>query len=266
VIHVHTAVVWNTLDYAYYMLQNALQMASSPGQLRFTVCCTDRRSHAFVSASPEFAELNVKVTSCPKHGLGLGSEQHGAAVNAMIRGFDPECHNMLADGDTVLLKPWWDTGVERAFRGADVFGACFPDQVGDHPQFWYQGHPSISWLVFKQGTDVSGFDAMPQKEADLKIDTPAQVELYGVPVGGMLIRDTAWRLPEFARDNGLRTTGMRAVKPGVVFPAGAPFVEYHLGGEPFVVHMQRSLRHPFRMTPTSQAFYDGCELYLARQT
>jgi hypothetical protein len=264
VIHIHTGVVWNTIDYAYYMLQNARMMASSPAALRFSVYCTDKRSHGFVSVSEEFAELGANVFKCTKHGLGMGSEQHGAVVNVMTKNFDPTCHNAVLDGDTVLLKPWWNVGVERALHDADVFGASFPDQTGDHLQFWYQGTPSISWLVFKQGTDVSAFDAMPQKEANLVIETPEQSELFGVPVGSMLARDTAWQLPAFVRDNGLKALGMRAVKPGNVFPPGAPFVEYHLGGEPFVAHMQRSLHHPFKMTPTSSAFYDACERYIGQ--
>jgi len=258
VIHIHTAVVWNTIDYAYYMVQNAIDMAADPTKLRFSVYCLDKHAYEFVLSSSAFTELGVTVVPCVQPYTGQGSAQHAAAIDQAISLFDPGVHNAILDGDTVLLRPGWDETIDGLFSTYDMVGVNYEPMLDDHA---YQGTPTLAWIVIGKGTDLAGFSAAPAKGEPLVIDYTTAVT-YGLPVGSTMIRDTGWQLPKFAHDNGMKVLGLDVVAP-TLFSPGDPFLEYHLDGVPFVTHMQRSIRHPFRGDAVSRSFYDDCERFIA---
>jgi hypothetical protein len=263
-IHVHTCVVWNTIDYAYYMLQNAADMADDPTQLRFSVYCLDKHSYEFVKSSSQFREFNIEVVPVIQAYKGQGSEQHASAVHEMMVRFSADAHNAVVDGDTVLLQTGWDNVVERELIVHAMFGVNYTNRDKAAPYRYYEGCPTLSWLVIKQGTDVSGLDVAPRKQELLDIDTLALSRLYGVPVGSRLMCDTGWQLPSFIASNELSVMGLEASMSSTVFRPETVFLEYPHMGRPFVAHMQRSIRLPFRMTQQSREFYDSCERYITQ--
>jgi hypothetical protein len=266
-IHIHAVTSMNTVAYVFYMMTNAKGLASDPGRFRFSAYCMDEQALRYVQAASQFKELGVQAVSCVQAGVlsgGQGSVQHGVGVNAAVAAFSPDAHNAIIDGDTVVLRLDWDTVLVDMLQLHDVCGISYRDQKGDHPQFWYQRTPSLSWVAFRHGTDMSGFDAMPLKASNMVINTPQLVELYHVPLGSQLVRDTGWELPGFIKQKQLRSYGIPA-RRGVIFGYDTPFLEHALADRPFVAHMQRSLRHPFKKTPLSRSFYAACEAYIAEQ-
>ena len=257
-IHVHTCASWETIDYAYYLIQNAADMAEDSGQLRFTVYCLDKHTLDFISKSKQFAEFNTLTVNVPNSTQGHGSLQHALALQCMLKNPDDGAHNAILDSDTVLFAVGWDREVERALFTHDVFGAYHEVSA----QTRYQGLPTFLWIAFKQGTSTSELDPTPSKEHDLTLDSHELSQLYGLPVGSTLVRETGWRVPSFIREHNLLTCGMTPREPSVVFKPELGFVEYHLNGQPFMAHMGRSVTHPFRMTQRSRQFYDAAERYI----
>lgn len=259
---IHMTVTWNTIDYAYYATQNMRGLAYDQQALSFNAYCLDDKTYEYVNRSEAFLELNVRAIKLSDDVTGHGSEQHGLAINAALPQFDKNSHNLIADTDMVIVVAGWDETLRATLGTHDVFSVAFQRPFSEAVERYYENRPTVSWLAFKVGTDVKGLDVSPLKERHLSIDTPSLSMAYGLPIGSAMICDTGWRLPVFLIDHGLTHLSLSEVETSIVFRPGSTYVEYHYDRTPYIVHMLRSAKLPFRMSQRSRDFYDACERYL----
>jgi hypothetical protein len=99
------------------------------------------------------------------------------------------------------------------------------------------------------------------------IDTPELSDIYGLPLGFELVRDTGWQIPMFIKENKLSYQVLDLVKPTenrsrVLSNLNPYHDEFHLNDEPFLVHQRGSMTHLFRRDKLSKDFYDSVDKYL----
>lgn len=200
---------------------------------------------------------------------GAGSLGHAAAVESVFSSADPSVINLLFDSDTVVLVNGWDDYVREqlgSFCNMDAFGASFEPVGGRCVQpgrQMYTKHPTVTWMAWRNGC-MRNLSLAPQLNVPLLISSTEESELYGLPPGYELLRDTGWQVPSYCRDNGLRTSVLTNTRlqdfPGCrrCDASNELFLTRH-SATPFMAHQRSSRNVPF-MSGKSKRFYDACSM------
>jgi len=233
-------------------------------RISFMYYCLDKVS---------FRRLKSKGIEALYLGDFAGSHGHSIAIDAALAAFDSNHINIISDTDVAVVVERWDEKVESVLREhkIDIFGTQlekvggFSSGISKFQQ--YKAKPSTTWLAFRQGVEVNGLTTCPNKESTLAINTPELSDIYGLPLGFELVRDTGWQIPMFIAKNRLSYQVLDLVKPtedrSRVLSNLSPYHdEFHLSDEPFLVHQRGSMTHLFQRDKLSKDFYGAVDKYL----
>lgn len=278
-IEVHVPVSAQSLPYYRYMLQNYLDTSAHAERLIF-------HAHAM---DPNLPIERVGASAMGAHiheaGVGRGSGGHAVAFQNAVNfpRLDDTYIRIVADTDTVMLMKGWDDKLLSLLfplapdgtLGAtfDVIGTTYEPiggfSSGDGPVQTYKGRPNATWIAFGMPSIgcFMGRQFGPAKQEHLAITDSEMSARYNLPIGNQLLRDVGWQIPEIIDRNHLRDMGLAHVKPTMgaraILTSNDYHEEYQLpDGTPFVGHQRGSMKHPFRGTPISSAFYNAVEAYL----
>ena len=263
-IDIYFTVSKNSVSYANYAKSCYLNLCSDMNRISFMYYCLDKVS---------FRRLKSKGIEALYLGDFAGSHGHSIAIDAALAAFDSNHINIISDTDVAVVVERWDEKVESVLREhkIDIFGTQlekvggFSSGISKFQQ--YKAKPSTTWLAFRQGVEVNGLTTCPNKESTLAINTPELSDIYGLPLGFELVRDTGWQIPMFIAKNRLSYQVLDLVKPtedrSRVLSNLSPYHdEFHLSDEPFLVHQRGSMTHLFQRDKLSKDFYGAVDKYL----
>jgi hypothetical protein len=277
-ICIHFTVSNNSWHYFRYASESHLKLANHPERVRFWIYSLDPECTERAEREP----LVVGVTRF--HGM-RGSNAHAAALQAAFKNFKPGGRdvrdaeiNIIADSDAAVLMHGWDTVVEDEIikKNVGVFGITVYEDIGGFSSGvskyqTYKSLPCLTWTAFTPHHDFRDMvDLSPDKSNPMEIKTPEQSALYNLPVGYFLVKDAAWRTPEYYQKHHLKLHVLKPHKPSktaVVLKGLSDYHdEFHYDGKPFLIHQRGSMNHRFRIDPLSKGFYDAADRYLMYPT
>jgi len=220
-----------------------------------------------------FRRLKSKGIEALYLGDFAGSYGHSLAIDAALAAFDSNHINIISDTDVAVVAERWDEKVETVLieNEIDMFGTQLEKVGGFISGFsriqQYKTKPSTTWLAFRPGVEVTGLSTCPNKESTLALDTLELADIFGLPLGFELFRDTGWRIPMFIHENMLSYKVLDLIKPtedkSKVLKNLNPYHdEFHLGDKPFLVHQRGSMTHLFRRDKLSKKFYYAVDEFL----
>ena len=265
-IHIHATVSYNSLPYFNYIVANYVGLASGAMPLRFYAYCLDVKSYAKLNGDPR-VWLAVNMQG------GAGSQGHARAIEAAIDNFAPREINIISDTDIAVFMENWDLALKAALCDGDLgLVATRLESVGgfssgDTPYQQYKNKPSTTWMAMSPNFDFSELRVAPDKANVIDVTTPELSELYQLPLGFFVVKDTGWQVPSFLAEKNIPYLALDIIKPtsdeAVALKGCNPYHdEFHWTGKPFLGHQRGSMKHRFRIDPLSVDFYDACDRYL----
>jgi hypothetical protein len=233
-------------------------------RISFMYYCLDKVS---------FQRLNSQGLEAIYLGEFAGSYGHSLSIDAALAAFNTNHINIISDTDVAVVAERWDDKVESVLieNEIDIFGTQL-EKIGGFISGsskiqQYKAKPSTTWLAFRPGVEVNDLTTCPNKDSTLAIDTLELSDIFGLPLGFELFRDTGWRIPMFIKENKLSYQVLDLVKPTenrsrVLSNLNPYHDEFHLGEEPFLVHQRGSMTHLFRRDKLSKDFYDAVDKFL----
>ena len=266
-IHIHATVSSNSVRYFDYVCENYIGLSSGKHRLFFYVYCLDVASYLILSRDKRIHQA---------HGLkfGRGSIGHAQSIEAAIANFAAGQINIISDTDITILMQDWDLALEKLLVGPDAVGVVATKMEplggfnsGQTKIQHYKEKPTTTWMAMSPQFDFSGLKVMPDKENYISVDTQELADLYQIPVGYLVLKDTGWQVPAYLHDNKIPFLTLDIHKPtapeSIVLKGCSPYHdEFHLQGKPFLAHQRGSMKHRFRIDPLSCGFYDACDKYL----
>jgi hypothetical protein len=286
---IHAVVCGNALPYFQYLVRNARELASSEATIAVVAHCTDADALKTVTTDA-LADVVVDVKTGQLEPVGgpwwspldrlrrvyggrqtfPGSTRHAAGLNSAFR-MTGGCYDVIADCDTVIVAPHWDTVLARVLSEVGIVGASYEEiggfSSGPGRRQTYKRLPNVTWVALSPAHDFRALDASHGLGRTVRIRTREQAALYNLPIGSELLRDVGWQLPSYLAAHDITPLTMAHIKPSsgearVLQGTSDYHEEFHLGGQPFLVHQRGSHKHPFRSMPLSAPFYAAIESYL----
>jgi len=266
-IHIHATVSSNSVRYFDYVCANYIGLSSGKLPLYFYVYCLDSASHRILSRDKRIHQAHALK-------FGRGSRGHAQSIEAAIANFAPGQINVISDTDITILMQDWDLLIEKLLCGDGAVGLLATKMEGlggfnsgDSKIQHYKNKPTTTWMAMAPTYDFSGLKVMPDKENFIPVTTPALADLYQIPEGYLVLKDTGWQVPSYLQDNGIPYRSMDIVKPtapeSVALKGCNPYHdEFLIDGKPFLAHQRGSMKHRFRIDALSRDFYDACDRYL----
>jgi hypothetical protein len=265
-INIHATVSGNSLGYYRYMRANYLALTSTETQLQFFVYCLDPRSAQAMRQSGEQTVTEMA--------FGRGSGGHAKAIEEAIAHLVPGEINIIADTDVVLFQKGWDKTLADSMFGAAGYGMVgtrLEDtggfSSGDIIYQQYKKKPTTTWLALSPKNDFSGLQVRPDKANQIEVTTEELAEIYQMPIGFVVVKDTGWQIPSFLHEHKIPYFALDIVKPTDMEAKALAGVnpyhdEFQWNGVPYLAHQRGSMKHRFRIDPLSIDFYDACDRYL----
>lgn len=266
-INIHATVSSNSLRYFEYVRENYVGLCSASSQLFFYAYCLDNQSYRVLSANP-------KVHKVVAIGFGRGSIGHAKSIDTAIANFVPNEINIISDTDITILMHGWDRVITDLLTGEHAVGVVATRlegiggfSTGDTKYQQYKNKPSTTWMAISPHYDFSGLTVMPDKDNYIEVTSPELSELYQLPIGYFVVKDTGWQVPSYLHDHNIPYLALDIVKPtspkALALKGCNPYHdEFQLNGRPLVAHQRGSMKHRFRIDPLSVDFYDACDAYL----
>lgn len=266
-INIHATVSSNSLRYFDYLRENYIGLCSDLSRLRFYAYCLDRHSHQVLNR-------NKGVHQAVAMEFGRGSIGHAKSIDAAIVNFVPGEINIISDTDITILMRDWDVAISNLLLGEKAVGVVATRledvggfSTGETKYQQYKKKPSTTWMAMSPQYDFSGLTVMPDKDTFIEVTTPDLSELYQLPIGYFVVKDTGWQVPSYLHDHRIPYLALDIVKPtspqAKALRGCNPYHdEFQLDGQPLVAHQRGSMKHRFRIDPLSVDFYDACDLYL----
>lgn len=265
-INIHATVSANSLGYYRYMRANYLALTADSTTLRFFVYCLDPQSARLLRASPDQVVVELQ--------FGRGSGGHAMAIETAIANLVPGEINIVADTDVVLFKQGWDLTLSDSMLGGPAYGMVgtrlediggFSTGGEKHQQ--YKKKPSTTWLALSPNYDFSRLQVRPDKANSIEITSAELADIYQLPIGFVVVKDTGWQIPSFLHEHKMPYFALDIVKPTAPEAKALAGVnpyhdEFQWNGEPYLAHQRGSMKHRFRIDPLSVDFYDACDRYL----
>jgi len=177
--------------------------------------------------------------------------------------------DIIADSDTVMLVNSWDVIAENVLRKVGVFGTSY-ERIGGRssgsvPVQTYKNIPNVTWIALSKRYDFSRLQMRPDKQNPLPITNQELSELYQLPVGYSLLKDSGWQIPSYLKENNIPYKALVQEKPTdnakVLRTGDNSHEEYQFEGEPFIAHQRGSLSRGYRSHELSIKFYDTLDAY-----
>lgn len=266
-INIHATVSSNSLRYFDYVRANYTGLCSDPKRLRFFAYCLDRHSHRVLSR-------DSRIHAAIEMEFGRGSIGHAKSIDAAIANFSAGEINIISDTDITILMRDWDRVIENLLTGDRAVGVVATRlediggfSTGDTKYQQYKKKPSTTWMAVSPHYDFSGLTVMPDKENFIEVTTPELAELYQLPIGYFVVKDTGWQVPSYLHERRIPYIALDIVKPTSLQAKALrgcnPYHdEFQLDGVPLIAHQRGSMKHRFRIDPLSVDFYDACDRYL----
>lgn len=260
-INIHTTVSDFSVPYYEYMFKNYHSLVKTH-RLKFYTYCLD--DYSFSKTSKTATPIKVPPAT--------GTVGHCNAIKVALENFkntEKDSIDIIADTDTVMLIPGWDEITESVLQSVGVFGSSF-EKIGGRcsgpgPIQMYKGQPTFTWFAASKAYDFSNLETVSRKGNHLKIENSVMADLYQLPIGFELLRDTGWQIPAYLKDNNIPYKILDQEKPtdnAKVLKTGDNYhEEYQLDGVPFMAHQRGSLSKSFRNHELSKKFYDTLDAY-----
>lgn len=264
IINIHATVSNFSVPFYEYMRENYLKMATDH-QIVFYCYCLDNESYQKVS------KKSIPLRAA--HGTGTTGHCNGVkSALENIKNTPQDSIDIIADVDTVMLVRGWDSITVQVLNSVGVFGTSYEKIGGRYSGSGnvqtYKDMPTFTWFAMSKKYDFSKMDVTNGKGNNLKISTQEMSNLYNLPVGYELLRDTGWEIPAYLRDNQIPYKILVQEKPNdnakVIKTGDHYHEEYQLDGEPFMGHQRGSLSKAFRQHELSKKFYDCLDDYFAK--
>jgi len=262
-INIHATVSDFSFPYFEYMKENYIS-TSKKHSIKFYCYCLDSSSFHKASGINNLTPVQMKPSA--------GTTGHCNAVGVALRNLkntEPGSIDIIADVDTVMLIDGWDIITENILNEVGVFGSSF-ERIGGRCSGsidiqMYKNKPSFTWFAASKKHDFSRMETYPCKEKHLVISTQELSDLYQLPIGYKLLRDTGWQIPSYLRDNGITYKILVQEKPtdnAKVLKTGENYhEEFQLDGVPFMAHQRGSMSKAYRKHELSVKFYNTLDLY-----
>jgi len=275
-IHVHTQSDKNTIPYVRFMWETMRSLANHPSTLKLSVHCmgpTAVDKLAMLPAATTYVVPNIAGTDCLN-----GSQGHAACVERAIAMTDDGDIHIIADSDTVVVAKGWDDYVrcELLDKRVGLIGTTYEDiggfSSGNSIAQTYKKVPNVVWMAMSPLHSWKDLKAMPVKADELHITNENMSRIYNLPVGYQVFRDIAWQIPEYLASRGINYVGWKLLKAKngatVLHDLNEYHEEYHVtaDGIPFVLHHRGSMKHAYRSSGISAAFYERVDSYLLSET
>lgn len=271
VIHVHVSVDKSTTGYADFMWRTMLSLAARPELLRLTV-------HSMgPTAAERLKDLPQATMSQANSSDNLnGSFGHAVCIMDALSKMGDDSIHVIADSDTVVVAKGWDDYVRLRIvnSGVGMMGTTYEDidgfSSGNSNVQTYKKVPTFTWAALSPKHGWRHLDVMPNKSMEIAINTEELSKLYNLPIGYRVFGEAAWQVPGFLHNNGITFDAWPQLKPtksAVVLQGLTDYhEEYHVESVPFIVHHRGSMRHAYRGSRISKAFYEKVDRYLAGET
>lgn len=265
---IHLTISKNSINYASQAINSYLYLSSSESQITFFAYCLDNYSFMKMNSSKKFESV-IRIGA---ESVG-GSVGHALALEAAVNNFTANQINIISDTDIMIVKKHWDKRLwhEMIDNSIDLLGTQHEGIGGfiskEILEQQYKSKPSSTWMAVAPRINLSGLVFMPDKSNFLQIDSKQLSELYNLPIGYILFRDTGWQIPEYIEENRIRYKVLEIVKPSqkeakVLNGLSDYHDEFHLGYKPFLIHQRGSMRHRYRIDKLSVSFYNAADTYL----
>ena len=218
------------------------------------------------------------------------SSYHVDGLHYALKKMNPQCLNIFADTDTVIVYKGWDTKVQKMMEDNSygIIATTYEDIgqpcAGEGRIQTAKNSPSCTWFALSPNYDFSQLRLDVFLDSPLPIDSEELSSVFNLPIGYSLHRDSGWQIapycierniPYFTFINGSPLLGVTPTGHDIkvlcppAHPSDLPLgvkqynEEYQFpDGTPFLCHQRGSLRHKFRDNPHSIYFYEACEYYL----
>ncbi len=266
-ISIHATVSANSINYFRYMQANYAAFTSPGNDVRIHAYCLDRKSARAVA---DFGQV-ASVHELP---FGRGSSGHAQAIEMALSNLLPGEINVIADTDVVMLMEDWDDRIVAAMTEGPCYGIIgtrLEDiggfSSGETKYQQYKKKPTTTWMALSPEYDFSKLQVRPDKTNEIPVTTFELSEIYNLPIGHVVVKDTGWQIPSYLHENEIPYFALDIVKPTDVdccaLNGTSPYHdEFQWDGVPFLAHQRGSMTHRFRIDPLSVDFYDACDHYL----
>jgi len=265
---IHLTISKNSIYYAYQAINSYIYLSSPDSQITFFAYCLDDYSFLKINDSKKFESV-IKIGA---ERVG-GSVGHALALEAAVNNFTANEMNIISDTDIMIVEKHWDIRLwhEITNNSIDLLGTQHEGIGGfiskNLKEQQYKSKPSSTWMAVAPRVNLSGLGFMPNKSNFIQIDNKQLSELYNLPIGYILFRDTGWQIPAYIEDNKISYKVLEIVKPShsnskILKGLSDYHDEFHLGDTPFLIHQRGSMRHRYRIDKLSVGFYNAADTYL----
>jgi hypothetical protein len=252
-----------------------LSLANEPDRLKITVHCMGPSAADRAKSWLPSDRGNSIIASAKKGDSLNGSRGHAACVMAALEATGDGNIHIICDSDTVVVAKGWDDYIRKRMVDDEVgiMGTTYEDlggfSSGASAVQTYKKVPSLTWCVLSPMHNWRDLTVMPNKSHQVSITSPQLSQIYNLPQGYSVFGEVGWQLPQYVYDHALTYDGWRQLKPSkdaVILKGLSDYhEEYHVDGEPFVVHHRGSMRHAYRGDKISRQFYSAVDDRLATE-
>lgn len=245
----------NAEAYVEFLLWSIRQTARAPDRFRY-ILGVNQPDVNVTRLKALTSQANIKIVDASS-GKGYCSDSHGIALNKIFSHVESNL-SMIMDSDIAWIEPDWDELLVGMMEEHDIVGteyrSVWPDSSGRKYQDWPNGIGCLMKTEVIRATQVNFRPA-----STITLDAQNAYH-YGLPVGTLCHRDTAYQLSEKLRING--STGI----PLKIFNAASqnskfmkvPFSirgdEYQHEDIPLLTHLGRSSSRRFGEHPLAIAW------------
>lgn len=254
-IKVHSVVDENTLIYALDSFKSMLILAIQPSLLSFSLYFIGLPKNLEAQIETFEKRHNIKVSIIDIPLKKKGSAGHCIGAQAIFESMTKKSKaiNIISDSDTLIVVKGWDEIIRSMLEKVDVIGTPYEDiggwSSGDVKTQTYKKLPNLIWAAFKNNIAWNEIKIDSEVPKPMKIKSSQESQIYNVPQGYNLLKDTGWRLPLFLHSNNLSSDYFEYLHPThpnslVLKSTNWDYhEEYHIAGIPFVVHQRGSRKH-----------------------
>lgn len=262
-------------EYFEYFRRNILIVSSSSSKIEFFVSHDVDMPIEHVNKLKKVCELVVPYKKQAHKFMEHSSSLMSVLKNDKFKMNDGK-YTLIADVDTAITLYDFDVTLQELFdkNGLDMFGVqnlppgSFGTKIESKTRNY--GYPMVQWMLMKNST------CKKIKELDFSfsgsaVPTKKEEQIFKLPNGMLLFKDTGWMIPIFIVNNNLKFNVMEVHRQKNVLQTDLCHhaTENVFDGKTIVCHQGLASRVKFRddTHPTihSNLFYDYVDDFLRKQ-
>lgn len=270
-IRVHTQTDKSTVEYVKFMWETMLKLASRPERLSLHIHCIGPSA---VERASNLA-LPGSTTSLVVRASEGGSYGHAACIMDALSMMNDGNTHVICDSDAFLVAKGWDNYIiKKISEGVGIIGTTYEDVGGFSSGAinvqTYKKIPTFTWCAMSSAHPWSTLDVLPRKDHRIHVANAQLSAIYNLPIGYHVFGEAGYQLPQFLFDHKIKYEGWTQLKPSknatVLSGLSDYHEEFHADGIPFVVHHRGSLRHRYRESRVSRAFFSKVDPWIDAET